>query len=608
MVGALRVCAAQVAVPPDCADRDFVQDEQYLQWLRLDVTPDEPMCLGKVDAIDDQGRVRCVEPDGFRCGRLAGDTGIKMFHSNPGISCVNIMFPDRRSGTAPDGSVWEATGAGIRVTGADGAERMITGADGLPYEDVTAIVFGPGGEAWAGTPRGAMFYDGGRWLYFAGRRWLPDDAVNDIAFADDGGAWVATDAGVGRIARRGMTLEQKAAIIDRVAQERHNRDGFVTDSALRVPGDTSSFYLTDDDNDGQWTQMYLASQCFRYAATGDPAALDNARRSMEAMLRLLTISPVKGFPARSILPIEDCPGMNPEKWRTHPGGEVCWKGDTSVDEVVGHMFGFPIYYDLCATPDEKRRISEAVAAMIDRIVDSGYRMLDENGEVTSDGHWEPEWINHGTGRFGDQGLNSIEILNALISAHHITGDDKYLDHYYTLLKEHGYHRNVRKWKKISDQHQINYDSYEMGLLSFYNLLRYEKDEKLWLDYYFEGLRRAHGEMLFLRDAEEIIIYGVFAKRDYGLESAVETLRELPVDLVMHTVENSHRADIREAEKPDRFGKPQNSYMLPFTEVFTLAWSKSLLRLDDHSGSMAERDGTFWLLPYWMARYHCIIKN
>jgi len=542
-------------------DIDFVVDFPYLQWAR---------------------------------GEADGAAG--------SVSC-------KKSAAEPDGSIWAASSAGIIVSFPDGSTKTITGKQGLPYEDVTCVDFGPDGVFWAGTTRGVVRFDGSGWRYFAGRRWLPGDNVSALSVSADGrSVSVITDGGLGRIEQREMTLEQKALLFSDIMQARHNRDGFITDSPLRSPGDVNSFFLTDDDNDGQWTEMYLAAECFRYSATGDPQALANARRSLEAMLLLLTVSPDEfgGLPARSVLPPERCPGSDPHNWHFLPDKSLCWKNDTSVDEVVGHAFGLPIYYDLCADENEKARIASAFARMMDHIIDNGYRIVGVDGKTTSDGHFEPEWVNRGPGPLGDQGLNSAEILNALISAHHITGDEKYLEHYKNLVKEHNYHRNVREWKSICDRNQINHDSYEMGYLSFYNLLRYEKNEKLRSDYYLEGLRRSHVELLPNRNAEQIVIFGAFARKDYGLDAAVQTLRELPLDLVKHSVFNSVRADVKLSPKNDRFRSPQMASILPYEEARTIRWSENMLALDADDGGRSEAMAQFFLLPYWMARHHGMI--
>jgi hypothetical protein len=587
--------------------RDFEVDSPYFQWVKEYVVPETELCRGPISRIDKKLRVRCDIAahdlkDGYFCGVISDDLKIL-----PVENCDGITWPERNEAVSPDSARWIATRNGIKVVSADGLESMITGAEGLPYEDVTAIDLGAGGTAWIGTARGAVYFDGESWFYFAGRRWLPDDRVNDIVFAADGGAWIATNAGVVHLARKEMSLERKALIFDDAMQARHNRDGFIAESPLGTPGDVSSYYLSDDDNDGQWTEMYLAAECFRYASTGDPAALANARKSLDAMLLLLTVSPAKGFPARSVLPPDKCPGRDSVKWRIITDGNICWKGDTSTDEVVGHMFGLPIFYDLCANENEKKRIAGAVAPMMDRIIENGYTLTGPDGKVTTDGHWDPLWINKGQGRLGDRGLNSVEILSALLSAYHITGDKRYLDCYNKLIDEYGYNKNALHWKTISDQYQKNYDSYEMGYLSFYNLLRYETDDNLWKNYYFEGLRLAMEEEYGARNAEQIVIFGVFARAGYGLDLAVRTLRELPVDLIKHSVFNSVRADMAVSSKKDRFRRMQSRFVPPYMEVGTVRWSENMFALDFPDGSGAEVMAQFYLLPYWMARYHGIIR-
>ena len=59
-----------------------------------------------------------------------------------------------------------------------------------------------------------------------------------------------------------MTLADKSrAFVERV-QARHNRWGLTADSRLRVAGDVSSNQPISTDNDGLWTAMYVAAECF----------------------------------------------------------------------------------------------------------------------------------------------------------------------------------------------------------------------------------------------------------------------------------------------------------------------------------------------------------
>jgi len=481
----------------------------------------------------------------------------------------------------------------------------------LPVEPVRCVAANTAEtELWAATENGLIFLDleNRRKLYFAGRRWLPDNDVFSVGVTPQGDALARTDKGDSLIARRMMTLEQKALYLERIAQERHNREGMITDSPLRIPGDVSTFYLNDDDNDGQWTEMYLAAEAFRYAVTGDPDALRNARQSFLAMKRLLTVSPVKGYVARSVLPAEKCPGSDAERWRMLDSGDFCWKSDTSKDELVGHYFGLPIYYDLVADESEKETIRTLIADLTDYVADNGFRLLNENGEVTTFGNLDPEWINGPVGMLGDQGLNSLTALGMVRAAFNITRDNKYLDHYWYLIKEHGYHKNTLREKEISDRFQVNHDSDEMAALGFYSLIRAEKtNEKLRDKYYIEGMRRLWENDLVERNPEQIIIYGAFTGRDFHLDLAVRTLREIPIDLVKWTVLNSHRKDLTPDRNLDRKSEQQNKFALPYTEVRTVRWSENVRQLDIRRGGRDEMFPTFWLLPYWMARYHGMIR-
>ncbi len=464
-------------------------------------------------------------------------------------------------------------------------------------------------EMWAATASGVIYMDlaGKRKLYFAGRRWLPDDDVLSVGVDKNGDAYVKTAGGTGLISRRPMTLEEKALYFEQIAQERHNREGMITNSPLKTAGDVNSYYLSDDDNDGQWTEMYLAAECFRYAVTKDPEALRNARESYSAMKKLLTITPVKGYVARSVLSADKCPGADPERWRMHESGKLCWKSDTSKDELIGHYLGLPVYYDLVADDRERAEVRTLIRDLTDYIADNGFRLLDENGRVTTYGNLDPEWVNGPVGRLGDQGLNSLAALAIVMSAYKITGDEKYYDDFKRLITDHAYHRNVMKEKEISDRFQVNHDSDEMAALGFYSLLRYMDKSKLRDKYILEGLKRLWRHDLPERNPEQIIIYGAFAGKDFGLDKAVETLMEIPLDLVEWDVVNSGRKDIIENRNLDRTGEHQSREVLSYTETRTMRWSENMYQLDVRGGGRSEMVPTFWLLPYWMARYHGMIR-
>ena len=102
--------------------------------------------------------------------------------------------------------------------------------------------------------------------------------------------------------------------------------------------------------------MYVAAECFRFKVTGDADARANARQGMKALIRLEAITGIPGFPGALVhqgrSPNQDEQPQDGE-WHDTPDRLWRWKGDTSSDEIVGHYFVYPIYYDLVADDAEK---------------------------------------------------------------------------------------------------------------------------------------------------------------------------------------------------------------------------------------------------------------
>src|SRR5690606_23508014 len=69
-----------------------------------------------------------------------------------------------------------------------------------------------------------------------------------------------------------------------------------------TPGDTTVWLPEDDDNDGEYTGMYLAMESFRYAATQDPKARENAGKAFRFLKYLQEVTGTPGFFARTIVP------------------------------------------------------------------------------------------------------------------------------------------------------------------------------------------------------------------------------------------------------------------------------------------------------------------
>jgi hypothetical protein len=462
------------------------------------------------------------------------------------------------------------------------------------------------GAVWSGSAHGVYRIDPkapprDRNQYFAGKRYLPDDEVLQLAADEAAGMWVRTGTGVSHIELRTMTLAAKAALFEERIHARHDRHGLVSPSNLRVPGDVSTNQMRDDDNDGLWTSMYAAAECFRYAVTHSPEALANATRSTEAVLFLEEVAGKRGFPARSYIRQGE-PMPEGGEWHWTSDGRYFWKGDTSSDEIVGHFFLYGVATDLLPDAELKKRIAETTARIMDHIIDHGYYLTDVTGKPTTWGRWSRAYFQQEP---GDSALNSMELLSFLKTAAHITGNARYAQEYRKVAMDLGYARLATRYKELRSE--INYSDEELAMLSFYNLFRYETDKNLLgryyrpaLDGWWENIAREQNPLW------DFVYATAQPNASVDMASAARTLYCMPVDTIEWTVVNSNRKEVIMDSVADRFQRRQAVNLLPPDERPVMKWNSNPFDIDGGSDGRGEDDGAAFLLPYWMGRYHSFL--
>ena len=492
------------------------------------------------------------------------------------------------------------TGALIRVSP---PQERLSFAEGLPVDGLRAIAITTDGAVWAGGEAGLVRYTAAshqwdRWQYFAGKRYLPSDEVTSIAAGDAGSIWVQTTAGISHIEFQRLTLAEKADHIERRIAERHKRHYLVADSQFSEPGNPATSHQYPNDNDGLWTAIYVAAQAFRYRVTRDPRALDSARKSVEAMLRLEAITGRSGFPARSLRHKSE-PRHTDGIWHFTTDGEWEWKADTSSDEIVGHFFAYSVVYDLAADEALRERLRGAVSRMADHLIDHRYNLTDLHGGPTRWGRYDEAYFETDDGR-EERALRSLELLSHLKVAHHMTRNSRYDREYRKLITEMNYHNNTTTYLKL--RQELNYSDEELAMLSYYPLFRYESDPSL-LRVYRDGLEQWWVNVQREDNPLWIFIYGFCnpGKRA-PLDAATRTLYRIPMDLIKWSVKNSHRRDVPLDTSAERHNRLQTLRLLPPDERRVMKWNGNPFQLDDQSEGRGEDDGSFFLLPYWLGRY------
>jgi hypothetical protein len=484
-----------------------------------------------------------------------------------------------------------------------GNHWVLRASDGLPYGPVKVIKTADG-CLWFGTDKGAIKKDSG-WHYYNGRRWLPDNKVNDILPIDSRTVWIATPQGISQIKQVEMTLEQKADSFETVIELRHNRRGLINHSKLKIPGDLGSIRMENEDNDGLWTACYLAAECFRYGATKSNDAKIKAVRTFEALERLETVTGISGYPARSYAlatdSVKQSRSPHPKYWHPSPDGKWQWLDDTSSDEIAGHIFSIALFYEIVADENQKQKAKNLLERIMNHIVDNNFRMIDFDGKPTRWGIWNPDSLNHSKNWMFERGLNSLQILSHLKAVIQITGNPKFEKAYKELVEKHGYAENAVQ-AKIIGPFETSHSDDILNFFPYYNLLKYgENDPNLPL--YLQSLERTWKAVRSDRMPVWNVMASALLKKDCDLPVVREELEKYPLDLINWTMENSHRWDLQHDLLAGRFDAHQFVKPIPTPESNVSRWNTNPRQLNSGLNGTQEEDGSYFLFAYWMGRYY-----
>ncbi|MBQ7117724.1 MAG: hypothetical protein IJN88_05895 [Clostridia bacterium] len=362
--------------------------------------------------------------------------------------------------------------------------------------------------------------------------------------------------------------------------------------------------------------------------------------------------------------------------------DIFYKGDTSADEIIGHLFLYKLAYDILGEedPELKELIVNAVDKFAQHLVDNSYCLVDGSGQPTTWGKFSRTYLHNGQ-VLGGAPLQTLVCLNVFKLAHYLTGEQKWEDEYRMAALDEQY-----QYAKVMTQEKeryemcvleyansvspilgfilrplvgtemfkalvriiLNYSDEEMAMLGYYLLFQMEDDEEL-LGYYREGLSDWWYSMSFSENALWYYIYQLAYPESemtdvYGnslVETASWVLSRHPIDTRRYLASNSNRDDIAELDLDDVGIGGTSELSFDLTKKVPLFWNSdnSILKLigmvlalgklewavapaDERSmhkynGSTYEMDNnhnpyemegsTTYTLPYWMGRYHGMLK-
>ncbi len=532
------------------------------------------------------------------------------------------------------GHLWVGSDEGLNIY--DGKNYWFNGNDfySVPTGSFNDMFFAKDGKKYFPTNTGVITLIEGKLSYFSFGAWLMHPTVTKIAVSDNGTIAAVTPRGISVITSQYMTLEEKANHYDEMAVKYFTRnEGYQVDRVLRKYGDLESGWLPNSDNDGLFTGLYCASQCFRYAVTGDEKAKANARRAVEAMIKLTEVTGKPGFTARATRYSneENFGDGNREEWHACENNPDCeWLGETSSDEMTGHYFAYGIYFDLVADKKEKKKIAQVVKTITDHILENNFHLCDVDGVPTTWANWEPELLNNDDRWFYERGTNSLEMLSFLKTTYHVTGEEKYNDVYKMLIEKHHYAMNCIQYK-VEDGHVAHIDD-QLDFTNIYPLIVYTDNEaekeifKMGLTHHWQYERVERSPMFNM-------VYGSLTNNNCDVENAAKSLSEMNLDLVCWPVYNSYRKDIVWDTEQEAMGiPPQLKYPVEYSarafcnydgnqfvcdsgaEEFVYINNKVVNRTSTLPGSGDGARGMRavmpynFLLPYWMGRFHGLLGD
>ena len=271
--------------------------------------------------------------------------------------------------------------------------------------------------------------------------------------------------------------------------------------------------------------------------------------------------------------------------------DIVYKGDTSSDEIIGHVFLYKLAYDILGPEDPE--LAALIVNTMDKfakhLVDNSYNMVDGSGQPTTWAKFSRTYFHNGQ-VLGGAPLNALVLLSVFKVAAHVTGYQKWEDEYRMAAFDEQYqyaeimtqeleryHLSILEYvndistvlgrilrhavgTKLFDRAYkliLNHSDEEMAMLGFYTLFQLEDDEEL-LKYYREALDDWWFSMSYSENPLWYYVYQLAYPNEektdaYGnslIKTASWSLSRHPMDLRRFLATNGNRDDVYELDLDD----------------------------------------------------------
>jgi hypothetical protein len=401
-----------------------------------------------------------------------------------------------------------------------------------------------------------------------------------------------------------LELANKADYFYRDIELRFIKDGQMM-CKLKRPTDAQPQITYNMPDNAYMTGIYLGSLAMRYAVTQDPAVQQQITDSVMALDLLCTVSGVEGLLARAAVPL-DAPFSDDGEWHDSPDGLHRWRGDVSSDQMDGVFYGFALAYDHGATLADRHVIARNAKKLMDYLLENDLRIIDVDGEPTTWGHYEPDYIRM------REPMNALLFLQHLKVTAHVTGDAHYEEVYRAYATDPDYGDYVY-WARVMGEpvNDVNYSDDVLLYLAYYPLLRLETDPEL-RGKYLSSLRRswegAEGWPGWSVTGNPLHAFLVHDQLGIDADAgAIDFLKYLPLDMkwTPDTIERYEQRFGFAFDPTVRSPEPAPGAPVP-TDRRPRTWSALVQNPyvageRDPNDSM-EYNGHDYLAAYWLGRY------